>query len=62
MVEINDMVVMRFLLFYEIQKCDEECPVGMGGGVTEFLEGLLEEVLVRVEASDEPEPSPTRRT
>ena len=44
-------------VFYEIQKCDEECPVGMGGGVTEFLEGFLEEVLVRVEAADEPEPT-----
>jgi serine/threonine-protein kinase 24/25/MST4 len=42
-------------VFYEIQKCDEECPVGMGGGVTEFLEGFLEEILVRVEAADEPE-------
>ena len=42
-------------VFYEIQKCDEECPVGMGGGVMEFLEGFLEEILVRVEAADEPE-------
>ncbi|KIX07115.1 uncharacterized protein Z518_05092 [Rhinocladiella mackenziei CBS 650.93] len=41
-------------VFHEIQKCDEECPVGMGGGVTEFLEGFLEEILVRVEAADEP--------
>ena len=46
-------------VFYELQKCDEECPVGMGGGVTEFLEGFLEEVLVRVEAADEPDPSST---
>jgi serine/threonine-protein kinase 24/25/MST4 len=48
-------------VFYEIQKCDEECPVGMGGGVTEFLEGFLEEILVRVEAADEPDPTPSRQ-
>jgi len=60
--KVRRLVAKTAGLFYEIQKCDEECPVGMGGGVTEFLEGLLEEVLVRVEASDEPEPSPTRRT
>ncbi|OAP62344.1 hypothetical protein AYL99_04547 [Fonsecaea erecta] len=48
-------------VFHEIQKCDEEFPVGMGGGVTEFLEGFLEEILVRVEAADEPEPSPPKR-
>ncbi|KAL6250341.1 Serine/threonine-protein kinase PAK 6 [Rhinocladiella similis] len=42
-------------IFQEIQRCDEEFPVGMGGGVTEFLEGFLEEILVRVEAAEEPE-------
>ncbi|KAK5461241.1 Serine/threonine-protein kinase PAK 6 [Exophiala xenobiotica] len=42
-------------IFQEIQKYDEECPVGMGGGVAEFLEGFLEEILVRVEAAEEPE-------
>lgn len=47
-------------VFYELQKCDEECPVGMGGGVTEFLEGFLEEILVRVEAADETEPTASR--
>ncbi|KAJ9602553.1 Serine/threonine-protein kinase PAK 6 [Cladophialophora chaetospira] len=47
-------------VFYELQKCDEECPVGMGGGVTEFLEGFLEEILVRVEAADEPESTGAR--
>lgn len=44
-------------VFHEIQRCDEESPVGMGGGVTEFLEGFLEEILVRVEAADESAPS-----
>ncbi|OAG43097.1 hypothetical protein AYO21_02716 [Fonsecaea monophora] len=48
-------------VFHEIQQCDEEFPVGMGGGVTEFLEGFLEEILVRVEAADEPESSPTKK-
>lgn len=47
-------------VFYDLQQCDEECPVGMGGGVTEFLEGFLEEILVRVEAADEPEQAPSR--
>lgn len=47
-------------IFQEIQKYDEECPVGMGGGVTEFLEGFLEEILVRVEAAEEPETSPRK--
>jgi serine/threonine-protein kinase 24/25/MST4 len=42
-------------IFQEIQRYDEECPVGMGGGVAEFLEGFLEEILVRVEAAEEPE-------
>lgn len=37
----------------EIEKLDEEAPVGMGGGVNAFLEGFLEEVLVRVEPEDE---------
>jgi serine/threonine-protein kinase 24/25/MST4 len=60
--KVRRLIAKTAGLFYEIQKCDEECPVGMGGGVTEFLEGFLEEVLVRVEASEEPEPSPTRRT
>jgi len=40
-------------IFAEIEKLDNEAPVGMGGGVDSFLEGLLEEILVRVEAEDE---------
>jgi serine/threonine-protein kinase 24/25/MST4 len=48
-------------VFQEIQKADEECPVGMGGGVVEFLEGFLEEILVRVEAADEQEAQSVRR-
>ena len=36
-------------LFAEIEKLDGEAAVGMGGGVNGFLEGFLEEVLVRIE-------------
>ena len=39
--------------FRELDKWDSGAPVGMGGGVDNFLEGFLEEVLVRVEPSDE---------
>lgn len=40
-------------VFAEIEKWDCEAPVGMGGDVNAFLEGFLEEVLVRVEPEDE---------
>jgi len=59
--KVRKLVVKAAGLFHEIQRCDEECPVGMGGGVTEFLEGFLEEILVRVEAADEGEPTSTMR-
>ncbi|KEY69280.1 hypothetical protein S7711_01731 [Stachybotrys chartarum IBT 7711] len=39
----------------EIDACDKQWPVGMGGDVGSFLEGLLEEILVRVEPLDEDE-------
>jgi serine/threonine-protein kinase 24/25/MST4 len=47
---VRKLVVKAAGVFAEIQKLDEATPVGMGGEVTEFLEGFLEEVLVRVEA------------
>ena len=47
---VRKLVVKAAGVFAEIQKLDETTPVGMGGEVTEFLEGFLEEVLVRVEA------------
>lgn len=51
-------------VFSEIEKWDEEVvddgTVGMGGGVSAFLEGFLEEVLVRVEAEDEDSTPPKR--
>lgn len=36
-------------IFAEIEKLDDEAAVGMGGGVQGFLEGFLEEMLVRIE-------------
>lgn len=39
----------------EIDRLDKEEPVGMGRDVGSFLEGLLEEILVRVEPLDEEE-------
>ncbi|KAJ9645140.1 Serine/threonine-protein kinase PAK 6 [Coniosporium tulheliwenetii] len=40
-------------IFAEIDHWDNQQPVGMGDEVQGFLEGFLEEVLVRVEAEDE---------
>jgi len=40
-------------LFEELDHWDGRSEVGMGGEVGGFLEGWLEEVLVRVEAEDE---------
>lgn len=36
-------------VFQEMEKWDFEAPVGMGGDVPSFLEGFLEEILVRIE-------------
>ena len=51
--KIQKLVFKAAGVFAEIEKLDNEAPVGMGGGVDSFLEGLLEEILVRVEAEDE---------
>lgn len=40
-------------IFSEIDQWDNQAPVGMGEDVQGFLEGFLEEILVRVEAEDE---------
>lgn len=40
-------------IFSEIDQWDSQAPVGMGEDVQGFLEGFLEEILVRVEAEDE---------
>jgi serine/threonine-protein kinase 24/25/MST4 len=63
---IRKLVVKAAGVFNEIQKWDQDAPVGMGGEVNEFLEGFLEEILVRVEAADDepglvPQGSPQRR-
>lgn len=51
---VNDMSG----IFTKIERLDQEAPVGMGADVSSFLEGFLEEVLVRIEpADDEPSPS-----
>ncbi|PYH93477.1 putative Ste20-like serine/threonine protein kinase [Aspergillus ellipticus CBS 707.79] len=38
--------------FTRLERWDSEAPVGMGAQVSSFLEGFLEEVLVRIEPSD----------
>ena len=60
--KLKRLVIKAAGVFSEIEKWDQEAPVGMGGEVNAFLEGLLEEILVRVEPEDEDPPgSPTRR-
>ncbi|CAL8579725.1 Serine/threonine-protein kinase PAK 6 [Xanthoria parietina] len=51
--KLQRLVVKAAGVFSEIEKWDNEGPVGMGGEVNAFLEGFLEEMLVRVEAEDE---------
>ncbi|KAL4908126.1 hypothetical protein BDW74DRAFT_146896 [Aspergillus multicolor] len=38
-----------------IERWDNDAPVGMGAGIHSFLEGFLEEVLVRIEPGDDDE-------
>jgi serine/threonine-protein kinase 24/25/MST4 len=52
---VRRLVVKAAGVFKEIERWDREAPVGMGGGVNEFLEGWLEEMLVRLEPVDEPQ-------
>ena len=51
--KVKKLVIKAAGVFSEIEKWDNEAPVGMGGDVSAFLEGFLEEILVRVEAEDE---------
>ncbi|PGH11496.1 STE/STE20/YSK protein kinase [Helicocarpus griseus UAMH5409] len=53
--KLKRLVIKAAGIFKEIERWDEEAPVGMGGDVSAFLEGLLEEVLVRVEPEEEGE-------
>ena len=56
---IKNRVLKVAGIFADIEKLDQEAMVGMGGGVGPFLEGLLEEMLVRIEEVQE-EPTPAR--
>lgn len=51
--KLKRLVLKAAGVFAEIEKYDSEAPVGMGGEVNSFLEGFLEEMLVRVEPEDE---------
>ena len=50
--QIKKLINKAAQIFEEIERLDVKYPVGMGGEVQGFLEGWLEEVLVRVEAED----------
>ncbi|KAI9717549.1 MAG: hypothetical protein M1812_004690 [Candelaria pacifica] len=50
--KLKRLVIKTAGIFNEIEQLDNQAPVGMGGGVNGFLEGFLEEILVRVEAED----------
>ena len=58
--KVKKLVMKAVGVFADIERWDREAPVGMGGGVDAFLEGFLEEVLVRVEAEDEDPAAPVR--
>ncbi|QSS50126.1 serine/threonine-protein kinase [Histoplasma capsulatum var. duboisii H88] len=51
--KLKRLVIKAAGIFKEIERWDNEAPVGMGGDVNAFLEGFLEEVLVRVEPEEE---------
>ena len=53
---LSKLVTKAAGVFREIERWDNAAPVGMGGGVKSFLEGFLEEMLVRVESDDEEGP------
>ncbi|KAK2750134.1 putative protein serine/threonine kinase [Myotisia sp. PD_48] len=52
--KLKRLVVKAAGIFKEIEKWDQEAPVSMGGDISAYLEGFLEEVLVRVEPEEEP--------
>ena len=59
--KVKRLIIKAAGVFSEIEKWDNEAPVGMGGDVNAFLEGFLEEILVRVEAEDEEVPAGSGR-
>jgi serine/threonine-protein kinase 24/25/MST4 len=54
--KVRKLVLKAAGIFNEIERWDQEAPVGMGGEIGSFLEGFLEELLVRIEPVDD-EPS-----
>ena len=50
---VKRLVVQLIENFEQLDAWDEKEQVGMGGDVAGFLEGFLEEVLVRVEPADD---------
>ncbi|KAI9808254.1 MAG: hypothetical protein M1825_004711 [Sarcosagium campestre] len=53
---LRRLVAKAGAIFTDMETVDGNAPVGMGAEVNGFLEGFLEEVLVRVEATDDDEP------
>lgn len=56
--KLKRLVYKAAQVFKEIEDWDKAAPVGMGSEVSGFLEGFLEEVLVRVEAEEEEDNAP----
>ncbi|KMQ47551.1 STE/STE20/YSK protein kinase [Trichophyton rubrum] len=52
--KLKRLVIKAAGIFKEIERWDNEAPLGMGGDINAFLEGFLEEVLVRVEPEEDP--------
>jgi serine/threonine-protein kinase 24/25/MST4 len=51
--KLKRLVIKAAGIFKEIEQWDNQAPVDMGGAVNGFLEGFLEEILVRVEPVDD---------
>jgi serine/threonine-protein kinase 24/25/MST4 len=50
---VKKLVLKAAGIFNEIERWDQQAPVGMGGEIGSFLEGFLEELLVRIEPVDD---------
>jgi serine/threonine-protein kinase 24/25/MST4 len=51
--KLKRLVIKAAGVFKEVEQWDNQAPVDMGGAINGFLEGFLEEILVRVEAVDD---------
>ena len=51
--KIKKLVIKAAGIFRDIEEWDRQYPVGMGGEINGFLEGFLEEMLVRIDAEEE---------